>query len=151
MNLIFGGIMFHSVSVHKWKRNSCHESTGVVVAFSSLVRIRGECLTIYSLPALLKKIFFYVVVVEMDFSSCTLIPLFMLGSVHNGSTSWDDCGWMFPNKLHVSSFLDRFPHCAYMESIGQKMVLWCYQKQLVFLVLFWLTFPGLKKYVSISE
>ena len=42
----------------------------------------------------------------------TLIPLFMPRSVHSGSASLDDCGWMFP-KLHVSSFLDRFPHYAW--------------------------------------
>ena len=26
--------------------------------------------------------------------------------------SWDDCGWMLPEKLHVSSFPDRFSHYA---------------------------------------
>ena len=26
------------------------------------------------------------------------------GSVHSGSVSWDDCGRMFPHKLHVSCF-----------------------------------------------
>ena len=31
-------------------------------------------------------------------------------SVHSGSVSWDKCGRVFPDKLHVSSFLDRFPH-----------------------------------------
>ena len=50
-----------------------------VVAFSSLLRILGECLIIHSLPAL------FVVVVEMWISLRTLIPLFMPESVHNGS------------------------------------------------------------------
>ena len=40
----------------------------------------------------------------MDINSHTLIPLFMPGSVHNGLTSRDDCGWMFPDKFRVSSF-----------------------------------------------
>ena len=37
---------------------------------------------------------------------------FMPGSVHSGSTSEDDCGRMFPDKLRVSSFPDTFPHYA---------------------------------------
>ena len=36
------------------------------------------------------------------------MPFFRLGSVHNGSASWDDCGLRFPDKLRVSSFPDRF-------------------------------------------
>ena len=35
---------------------------------------------------------------------CMPVPLFVPGSVHSGSVSWDDCGWMFPDKLPVSSF-----------------------------------------------
>ena len=42
----------------------------------------------------------------------TLIPLFRPGSVHNGSPRWDDCGRMFPDKLRVRLFLNRFPHYA---------------------------------------
>ena len=49
---------------------------------------------------------------KVEISLRTLIPLFMPGSVHGGSVSWDNCGWMFPDKLLVSSFLDRLPHCA---------------------------------------
>ena len=60
------------------------------------------------IPCLLFFFFF-----EMEISSRTLILLFMPGSVHNGSASWDDCGWMFHEKLHVSSFQDRFPHYAW--------------------------------------
>ena len=50
---------------------------------------------------------------EVEISSCTLIPLFMPGSVHSGSPSWDDCGRMFPDKLRVSSFPDRLLHYAW--------------------------------------
>ena len=53
------------------------------VAFSSPARILGECLTIHSLPAL----FFF----KVQISSRTLIQLFMPGSIHSGSASWDDC------------------------------------------------------------
>ena len=56
----------------------------VVVAFSSLERIFGECSIIHSLPALFeskkKKS-------KMEISSRTLIPLFMPESVHGGSAS----------------------------------------------------------------
>ena len=45
--------------------------------------------------------------------SCTLIPLFIPGSVHSGLASWDNCGRMFPDKLCVSLFPDRFPHCTH--------------------------------------
>ena len=54
----------------------------------------------------------FVFVFEVEISSRTLIPLFTLGSVHRGSASGDDCGRMVPDKLRVSSFPDRFPHCA---------------------------------------
>ena len=52
---------------------------------------------------------------KVKISSHTLAPLFRPGSVHSGSASWDwdDCGWVFPVKLCVSSFLDRFSHCAW--------------------------------------
>ena len=40
----------------------------------------------------------------------TLIPLSRPGSVHSGSASWDDCGWVFPDELYVTSLPDRFPH-----------------------------------------
>ena len=41
-----------------------------------------------------------------------LIPLFRPGSVYSGScsASWDGCGQAFSDKLHVSSFPERFPH-----------------------------------------
>ena len=61
--------------------------SGMAVAWSFLARIFGECSTILSPPA-----------------------LFMPGSVHSGSASWDDCGRVFPYKLRVSSFPDRFQH-----------------------------------------
>ena len=41
---------------------------------------------------------------EVEINSRTIIPLFMPGSVHSGSASWDDCGRTFPDKLRVSSF-----------------------------------------------
>ena len=46
---------------------------------------------------------------EVEISSRALIPLFMPGSVHSSSASWDDCGPMFPDKLRVNSFPDSFP------------------------------------------
>ena len=54
----------------------------VVVAFSALVRIWGECASIHSPPAL------FFVVVEVEISLHTLILLIMPGSVHSGSVSW---------------------------------------------------------------
>ena len=45
---------------------------------------------------------------EVEISSCTLIPLFVPGLVHSGSVSWDVCGQTFPSKLQISSFPDRF-------------------------------------------
>ena len=35
---------------------------------------------------------------EAEISSRTLIPLFTPRSVHSGSASWDDCGWVFPDE-----------------------------------------------------
>ena len=60
-------------------------------------------------PACIFFFFFF----KVEISSHTLIPLFMPGSVHSSSASWDDCGRMFPDKLHMSSFPDRFPQYAW--------------------------------------
>ena len=53
----------------------------------------------------------------MEISSHTLILLFTPGLVHRGSASWDDCNRVFQvqptDELRVSSFPDRFPHCAW--------------------------------------
>ena len=77
-----------------------------MVAFSSLARIWGECLTIHSLPALWKK-------KEVEISSQTLNPLFMPGLIHSGSVILDDCGGVFCDELHASSFPDRIPYFAW--------------------------------------
>ena len=61
--------------------------------------------TIRSLPVL----FFF----DVEINLCTPIPLFIPGSIRSSSASWDNCSWMFPDKLHVSSSLDRFPHYVY--------------------------------------
>ena len=55
----------------------------------------------------------------LEISSYTLVPLFIPGSVHSGLASSDDCGQMFPYKLCVSSFRDRFPHYAY--TVGSRV------------------------------
>ena len=57
----------------------------VVVAFSSLARILGECSTIHPLTVLFLGFFF--LVFEVEISSLTLFPLFKPGSVHTGSAS----------------------------------------------------------------
>ena len=49
----------------------------------------------------------------MEINSRTLILLFRPGSVHSGSTSLEYYGRVFPDQLHVSSFLDRLRHCAW--------------------------------------
>ena len=64
-------------------------------------------LTIHFLPALFS--FFFPFIYQVEISSCTLIPLSMPASVHSGSARWDDCVGVFPYRLQVSSFLDRFP------------------------------------------
>ena len=74
----------------------------VVLAFSSLARILGECSTIQSPPAFFK--FFF----KVEISSHTLSPLFRPESVHSGSASWEDCGKVFPDELRVNLFPDRF-------------------------------------------
>ena len=61
------------------------------------------------IPRLLFFFFFF----DVEISSRTLIPLFVPGLVNSGLASCDDCGRMFPDKLRVSSFLDRFPHYAW--------------------------------------
>ena len=80
----------------------------MVVAFSSCARILGQCSTIQSLHAL----FFF----KVEISSHKLIPLFRPGSVNSGSVRWDDCNWIFPDALCVSSFPDRFPHSAWTSA-----------------------------------
>ena len=101
----------------------------VMVAFSSLARIWGETLTIHSQPALVfvLLLFFVVVFFEVEISSCTLIPLFMPGSVHSGSASWNNCGRIFPNKLPVSSFLDKVPALC-LDSSRTSSIRLCWVK-----------------------
>ena len=60
----------------------------------------------HSIPV--QRAFFLLV----EISSRTLIPISMAGSVHSGSASLDDCDRMFPDKLRVSSFPDRFQNYA---------------------------------------
>ena len=43
---------------------------------------------------------------EVEISSRILIPIFMPGSVYNGSASWDNCDRVFPDELRISSFPD---------------------------------------------
>ena len=81
-------------------------STVVVVASSLLVRIFGRVFN-HSFPGC--AFFFF----EVEISLRTLIPLFEPGSVHSGSVSQDNCGRMFPDKLRVSLFRDRFTHYAW--------------------------------------
>ena len=64
----------------------------------------------------------------MEISSRTLIPLLMPGSVHNGSAGWDNCGWMFPDQLRVSSLPDRFSYytwttaeSAHSDFVGSRV------------------------------
>ena len=68
------------------------------VAFFWLVRIWGEGLTIHSPTAL------FILLVKVEISSCTLIPLLGPGSVHSSSANWNDCGGVLPDELHVSLF-----------------------------------------------
>ena len=66
-------------------------------------------MTIHSPPVL----FFYFLV---EISLHKLIPLSRPGSVHTGSASQDDCDRMFPDKLHVGLFPERFPHSAWTST-----------------------------------
>ena len=92
----------------------------MVVAFSSRVRILGECSTNHTPPWL----FFF----QVEIRSRSLLPLSMQRSVHSGSASWDDCGRVFHDELRVSSFPDWFPHysckavfSAHSNFVGSKV------------------------------
>ena len=54
----------------------------------------------------------YVFLFYVEISLRTVIPLFGPSSVHSSPASRDDCGRTFPDKLRVSLFPDKFPHCA---------------------------------------
>ena len=54
----------------------------IVVAFSLLARMLGECLPIHS-----QRVLFFVLFFEVVTSSHILIPFFMSGSVHSGQAS----------------------------------------------------------------
>ena len=105
-----------STSVHNshitpkcfWLRNYTNQKAvhWLVVAFSSLARIWGECSTISFQPLRFKK-------KKKEIRSHTVTPLFRPGSVHRGSASWDDCSWVFPDELSVNLLSDRFPLYAW--------------------------------------
>ena len=40
----------------------------------------------------------------------------MPGSVHSGSASWEDCGWIFSDELCVNLIQNRFPCTLCLES-----------------------------------
>ena len=108
------GLRVFPVSVPDFPCYTCTSATGhggVVLAFSSRARILGRMFD-NSFPACA----FFLLFFKVEISSCTLIPLFRPGSVHNGSASSDDCDRMFPEELRVSSFPDRFPHTALWHS-----------------------------------
>ena len=72
---------------------------------------------------------------KVEISSCILIPLFGPESVHSSSVSWDDCGWVLPDKLHVSLFLWYFSLVSplvYHFTFGMSSYLCC-----VILLLTW--------------
>ena len=71
------------------------------MAFSSHARIlREDFLVNHS-----KRVFVVVVVVvSVEISSHTPIPLFKPGSDHSGSVSEDDCGRAHSDELRVSLF-----------------------------------------------
>ena len=58
---------------------------------------------------------FCCLLVLVEISSHEPISLFLPGSVHSSSASWDDCERSFPDQLRVSAarFLGRFPHYAW--------------------------------------
>ena len=88
-----------------WKLRST-----ILVAFYSLARIFGR-MSNHSFPACtFFSSFFLFFFFTVEISLRTFIPLFMPGSVHSGSASWNDCGQMFPDRLLVSSFSLKFPH-----------------------------------------
>ena len=104
-------LLFHMTLYHCHRvlciRKGIRVTTGKVVAFSSLARILGKCSKIHSLPALSSSFF------KVEIRLHTLIPLFRPGSVHSGSASGDDHGWVLRNDLPVSSFTDKFQHFAW--------------------------------------
>ena len=79
----------------------------VVMGFSSLSRMLGECSTIRSPSALFS--FF----LEVEISSRTLIPLLGQDLSTVAQRAETTVGRMFPDKLHVSWFPDRFQHYAW--------------------------------------
>ena len=92
----------------------------VVVAFSLLVKIWGNVWPFIPCPHFI----YLFVFIEVEISLHTLIPLCMPGSVHNGSAGWDDCGRMFPDKMPVSSFTNRFSHCLDSSIISPLLLCW---------------------------
>ena len=69
---------------------------------------------------------FFSVFLDMEIIMRILFPLFRPWSVHSGSASWDDCGWVFPDELLLSSSPDRSPHYAWTvaESAHSVFIWW---------------------------
>ena len=62
---------------------------GLFLACEDLGRLFDHSFPVWALKKKKEK--------KKEISSRTLIPLFMPGSVHSGSATWDDCGRMFPD------------------------------------------------------
>ena len=109
----------HVIQIHSvWTIYISKMVVVVVVALSSLARILGECSTTHPPPPFAPPPFFFCFFFEAEISSRMLIPLFMSESVHSGSENRDDCSRMFPDRLRVSLFPDRFPHYAWTEALS---------------------------------
>ena len=93
-------------------RKSSHQSEPTRWWPSPRLRGFGENVRLL-IPRLFFFSFFFF---EVEINRCTLIRLFMPGSVHSGWASWDDYGRMFPDEMRVSSFPDRYPHYARTEA-----------------------------------
>ena len=104
------GFESHVIHTGPLRTTQWQDPVMMMKALSWLVRIFGKCSTIHSPPAL----FVFCCLVEI--SSHTLIPLCMSGSVHSGSARWEDSGFMFPEMWCASSFLDSFPHYAWIAA-----------------------------------
>ena len=99
------------------ERNVKAIAVGLLCCGGFFPRLRGYVenvrLFIHRLPFFLSFFFLFFFFFKLEISSRTLIPHFKPRSVHSGSASRDDCSRVFPDKLCVSSFTDRFPHYAW--------------------------------------
>ena len=91
------------------------------MAFSQLVWTLGKVCSHFPIVLFFLSFFFFF---KAEISSRIPIPLFRPESVHSGSESWNNYGWVFPDELCESSFPWEVPTLCLDSIVSRLRLCW---------------------------